>query len=467
MLLALPCGPLPAPKPEAEPKAPVAAKAQEPIPPASADFNFRLMRQIFRVQSKSKQDHRMRQFLWAMVPKLAGDAPTRIVEEKGNLYVTKGRADLYPCVVAHLDTVHEIVPKGEYELHSNDAFAFAWNPVKHKRQGVGGDDKCGIFLALELLRTLPAVKLAFFRDEEIGCQGAHEANMAFFADCAFALQGDRRGHKDFVKRASGELLYGKAFETEVAPYLALRGFEPCTFGASTDVATLKRNEIGICVVNCSAGYYLPHTSEEYVILADLERTLNLFRDLCENLSHRRWTHEREKTYAYEGYGYGEGLYGYGHYGGAAGRWTQTGYGHYGSGPYGHRRAGRAARWRPATDPTEPISPGHWERERPKGGAATTAASRRSVIAPDRCGVCHRRLDDPCDECAAFDLLGGADAGETDDELETMALIAAEKATLIEARQDICPKCGTNAQTVFDPEEGAFFCFICNDYVGGD
>lgn len=28
--------------------------------------------------------------------------------ENGNIYVIKGNADLYPCIVAHMDTVHDI-----------------------------------------------------------------------------------------------------------------------------------------------------------------------------------------------------------------------------------------------------------------------------------------------------------------------------------------------------------------------
>src|SRR4030095_13029915 len=119
----------------------------------------------------------------------------------GNVYATKGRADLYPCIVAHTDTVHRIVPDDEYHLAydgAHDELWFAYNPKTRCFTGVGGDDKVGVFVALDMLRTHKVVKAAFFRDEENGCQGARHGDLDFFVDCAFVLECDRRGSRAFV-----------------------------------------------------------------------------------------------------------------------------------------------------------------------------------------------------------------------------------------------------------------------------
>jgi hypothetical protein len=45
--------------------------------------------------------------------------------------------------------------------------------------GIGGDDKCGVFACLTLLKELPYVKAAFFVSEETGCHGSLKADPRF------------------------------------------------------------------------------------------------------------------------------------------------------------------------------------------------------------------------------------------------------------------------------------------------
>jgi putative aminopeptidase FrvX len=46
--------------------------------------------------------------------------------------------------------------------------------------GIGGDDKCGVYACLELLKELPNLKAAFFVSEETGCHGSKKADPNFF-----------------------------------------------------------------------------------------------------------------------------------------------------------------------------------------------------------------------------------------------------------------------------------------------
>jgi hypothetical protein len=72
-----------------------------------------------------------------------------VVIKDNNIYVTKGDADVYPCIVAHTDTVHNI--HKYYKVFDDDNCLFAFNSESGKQVGVGGDDKVGIWLALEML----------------------------------------------------------------------------------------------------------------------------------------------------------------------------------------------------------------------------------------------------------------------------------------------------------------------------
>lgn len=95
----------------------------------------------------------------------------------GNIYATKGYANYFPCIVAHTDTVHEIVKNLTVIRIGENLTGF--NAVMMEQTGIGGDDKVGIHIALECLEKFENIKVAFFRDEEIGCAGSYDADVSF------------------------------------------------------------------------------------------------------------------------------------------------------------------------------------------------------------------------------------------------------------------------------------------------
>jgi hypothetical protein len=172
-----------------------------------------------------------------------------------------------------------------------------------QQSGIGGDDKVGIYIALKCLEQFENIKVAFFVDEERGCIGSSEADMNFFKDCRFVLQADRRGKGDFITNASGTDLSSAEFQKAVQPYLTLYGFKK-ERGMMTDVMTLKENGLGVACANVSCGYYRPHSKDEYIVVADVENTLNLFKSIIKNLKNV-YPHKYEpKTYSgyYGNYG---------------------------------------------------------------------------------------------------------------------------------------------------------------------
>jgi hypothetical protein len=209
-----------------------------------------------------------------------------IVVDDDNIYITKGEAETYPCVVAHTDTVHDIVPW--FEIFESGNVMFAMNMATVTQTGIGGDDKVGVFIALEMLRKHDVIKVAFFRDEEHGCLGSRDAQMSFFEDVEFVLQCDRQGYKDFVSNIYGNTLYDDKFRKKIKPILEEYGKVETVHGGITDVGQLVDNGLDVCVANISCGYYAPHTDEEYIDTEDVKNTMDFVNDLIHVLKGEVW-----------------------------------------------------------------------------------------------------------------------------------------------------------------------------------
>jgi hypothetical protein len=224
-----------------------------------------------------------------------------VVTRDGNVYATKGKAKTYPCVVAHMDTVHSIIPNKHFIVYYDNKLDALWakNTDTGEQTGVGGDDKVGIFLALEQLAAFDNIKCVFFRDEEVGCLGSNLAYMKFFKDVSFVLQGDRRGIGDFVNRISGNKLYDDKFSDAIKPILKEHNRKE-THGGMTDVSALVNGGIEVCVANASCGYYEPHSKWEFVTVTEAFDTSDMFSSIIRTLHKdgERWLCERAKKQKY-------------------------------------------------------------------------------------------------------------------------------------------------------------------------
>lgn len=190
-----------------------------------------------------------------------------------------------------LDTVHDIC---------EDLFAIkigqnitGFNRYSMEQTGIGGDDKVGIFIALECLNFFEHIKVAFFRDEESGCEGSYEADTAFFEDTNFVLQCDRQGCEDFITEIGGVKLSSRDFQSDIAHILKKYGYS-FSRGLMTDVMALKELLITCSMANISCGYYSPHTDHEYVNLIDVENCLNLVKSIINEIGHIPYPHVYKK-----------------------------------------------------------------------------------------------------------------------------------------------------------------------------
>jgi tripeptide aminopeptidase len=254
-----------------------------------------LLYDVLSIQSETHECTKMMDFVINYCLDIGCDVD---YDKMGNVYATKGLSKTYPCIVSHMDTVHDILPDNEYKVICDDNIAMAYNPIKKEMTGVGGDDKVGIYIALQMLRDLEECKAAFFVDEEIGCVGSGQCDMEFFNNVRFVLQCDRKGNSDFVYNILGTQLYTEQFFNDVIPIVTEFGYSE-SVGGLTDVYQLTQNKIGVCVANMSCGYYNPHSEDEIVCIEDVEncrrmvyqimtRCTDVYKCQHESKSYSRW-----------------------------------------------------------------------------------------------------------------------------------------------------------------------------------
>lgn len=218
-----------------------------------------LLKQLFSIHSKSGKEGKIRKFIWNWVRQTVPDAKIEC-DKPGNLYVTKGKSDTYPCIVAHMDQVQERHSK-DFIAYEAEDIIIGFSPKHKEQQGLGADDKCGLWIGLKCLQKFDCLKLAFFVGEEVGCKGSGLANMAFFDDCRFVIEPDRKGSEDLITQIGWTPLCSDDFLKDIG--FKKFGYKE-TDGMMTDIEALKDHGLLLSCINVSCGYYKPHSNEEFV-----------------------------------------------------------------------------------------------------------------------------------------------------------------------------------------------------------
>lgn len=213
-------------------------------------------------------------------------------DKANNLYITKGKADLYPCMVAHLDTVHEHVK--DFVIARVGNHILAVDNKTGEQVGCGADDRVGVALAIEMFKRFDNIKLFFPTDEEIGCVGTLQADMTFFSDCSFLIQPDRGlyGSPDYINFTNGTYVTSLEFDQVVLPIMEKYGFSEHT-GSYTDIGELLWRGAGCCAFNISC-YKNAHSDQETVPIDLYTACLNAIYEVIETCQHQRWEHSPEK-----------------------------------------------------------------------------------------------------------------------------------------------------------------------------
>ena len=225
---------------------------------------------------------------------------TIAVDNLGNIYVRKGESTSYPTVVSHIDQVQKIHSRDFQAVETSGAI-LGFSRSNMRLEGLGADDKNGIWICLKCLQKYPALKCVFFVGEEIGCVGSEGAMMSFFDDSRFVIQCDRKGGHDLIWNIGGW--------TELCSpeFLEAIGYEKYGYkkeiGMMTDVETLKNRGLKVSAVNMSCGYYRPHSDEEFTIISELRGCLAFVEHIIETCTAVFPHEDTDRPY----FGYGRGF----------------------------------------------------------------------------------------------------------------------------------------------------------------
>lgn len=240
------------------------------------ELNFELLKSLYKVFSPSMNEKKMRRFIKRHVNNNISGV-TIVQDVAGNLLITKGESDSYPCICAHMDQVQRLHPK-DFTCVENDNVIFGYSPKERKQCGLGADDKNGLFIALECLASYDVIKCAFFVGEEIGCKGSGAVDVSFFDDCRYCIQVDRRGNSDMVTNIYSEMC-SEEFIHDVDCFS--HGYD-ISDGLMTDVAELRERGVEVSCINLSCGYYEPHTDYEFTSKSDLQKCYDFVCHIIEN-----------------------------------------------------------------------------------------------------------------------------------------------------------------------------------------
>ena len=253
-----------------------------------------LLLSVFAIQNPSRNracnDHTMQTII--------GLAPEgcMVIRNKGNLLIRKGPATgPHPYFLAHMDQVHDYVPFMKVRVSGNLLHAVDGNDAQ---TGVGGDDKCGIYLALLMLARLDHCTAVFVRDEEVGCLGSAEVPLSWFDAAAFVIQADRNNRSmDIIRDTNGMTCASDAFMDglDELPIVCAAGHTENT-GSVTDIGELSGRGLPVSMVNISSGYHNPHSHTEVVHLDELGIACQLAFEAASLMGMTCWHHIPESQY---------------------------------------------------------------------------------------------------------------------------------------------------------------------------
>ena len=254
-------------------------------------MNIEFLSKILAIQTYPGQEAPLVAFLTSYCKPLGY---TCHVDSHGNLFVSKGlnSTDKYPIVCAHTDTVHKpqkvsiVEQNGRLVAYDEDGY----------RAGLGGDDKAGVYICLELLASSTALKAVFFASEESGCKGSSLASSMWFHDVAYCLGWDAPGGVTMSLTCDDIPLFDAhgEFIKAVEPILWEHGVTQWKEHYITDVAKL-RQRFGFPCLNLPCGYYNEHSSNESVRIADVKKAIELGNDLLAKLGYGEYDAKKLAT----------------------------------------------------------------------------------------------------------------------------------------------------------------------------
>ena len=242
-----------------------------------------------------KSQRKMKNYLYEELKK---SYDTVIKEDVEDGYVF-ALGEVPVMLLAHMDTVHKELPREfVYKEHSN---------VISSPQGIGGDDRCGIYMILQIIKELKCSVL-FLNNEEIGCRGASTFAKDFKAkkhkafedlNINYMIEFDRRGSNDAVYYD----LDNQDFEDFITD--ASNGHFETNWGSCSDISYVAP-VVGVAAVNLSCGYYNEHTLIHTVNRKEMETNIEKAKLIIKTEVEKPFEYKEDTRWKAELFGKGYG-----------------------------------------------------------------------------------------------------------------------------------------------------------------
>lgn len=248
-----------------------------------------LLKALYKVYAPTGKEWPMVQYILDFLARHIPDAKT-IMDSWGNLYIKVERDvrnhDGFPTLCCHLDQAQKIHSE-DFEVMEEGGKIFGFSNSRGEKEGLGADDKNGIWVCLNALQKCRCLKVFMAVSEEKGCWGSNRADLSFFKDSLYILEPDCKGGDEIrtvlrgVPCASSD--FEKALDVEKYGYTI-------TEGKTSDILPLTLSNVGVSCANIPCGYHNPHKDEEYCDFNELKKCLEFVIHTIETLD-KKFPHE--------------------------------------------------------------------------------------------------------------------------------------------------------------------------------
>jgi hypothetical protein len=190
------------------------------------------------------------------------------------------------ALVAHMDTVFKYPVDNMYY---DDRKGVIWSP-----EGLGADDRAGIFAIIQILKSGLRPSVILTTDEENGGIGAAAlaGKKCPIPNLKYMIQLDRRGTNDCV--------FYDCYNPSFIEYVESFGFVE-RWGSFSDISVLMP-AWKICGVNLSVGYEDEHSISETLHIKPLFNTIEKVKNMLKVENIPTFAYEELKSHWYQSWG---------------------------------------------------------------------------------------------------------------------------------------------------------------------
>lgn len=233
-----------------------------------------ILKQLLQIENPSKKEKDIKDYIISMC---IAEGYEYSIDQKGNMTIHKHKTgDTTPYLIAHLDSVivRNFNNSGIISIEQYDQILFGMD-TEGERANIGGDDKAGVFICLELLKySEKPLSVILFVEEEIGMLGSKNYNFDSIRNASYYLSYDAPGRKTLPITIYGRPIFHPAsdFFYQINPILISNGLTNFQQAPWTD-SLIVSQETNVQLIHLPCGYYGLHSTSEIVHIPSVKTAI--------------------------------------------------------------------------------------------------------------------------------------------------------------------------------------------------